>query len=137
MPVRVSPLAYEDEPPFIGRVSAVSSMIDATSRTFVVEVAMDNADGRLRPGMFVRAEFVVESTNDALLIPNSALHIRDGRTVVFVLDGERAAVRPVVADDLPGLFTQIRGGLGADEAVIVEGAAFLQDGAPVAVAGNR
>ncbi|TVQ21510.1 MAG: efflux RND transporter periplasmic adaptor subunit [Spirochaetaceae bacterium] len=137
MEVRISPLAYEDDPPFIGRVSSVSSVIDSASRTFVVEVAMDNADGRLRPGMFVRAEFVVESTADALLVPNTALHIRDGRTVVFVLDGDLVAVRPVVADALPGAFTQIRSGLRADEVVVVEGAAFLQDGAPVAVSGHR
>lgn len=46
--------AYPGET-FRGRISFISPIVDRTTRTIKVRVNVDNADGRLKPGMFVRA----------------------------------------------------------------------------------
>ena len=134
--VRVLPVAYPGES-FAGTVSSVAPVIDATSRTFQVEVAVLNADGRLRPGMFVSAEFVIESTPDAFLVPDRAVFARNGAQVVFVVRDGRAAAVSVTAVDLPGPLTHVVEGLEGVDQVIGEGAAFLADGAPVRVVDAR
>lgn len=136
MQVRIRPEAYPDDAPFEGTVSTVASIIDAASRTFEVEVAIPNADGRLRPGMYVNAVFVLESWGQALQIPDSAVYRRDGATVVYTVESAspaRASVVEVRTEDLPGEFTLVHEGLDGSERLIVEGAAFLADGEDVEV----
>ncbi len=136
MQVRIRPEAYPDDAPFEGTVSTVASIIDAASRTFEVEVAIPNADGRLRPGMYVNAVFVLESWGEALQIPDSAVYRRDGATVVYTVESAspaRASVVEVRTEDLPGEFTLVHDGLDGSERLIVEGAAFLADGEDVEV----
>jgi HlyD family secretion protein len=136
MPVRIHPEAYPDDPPFEGTVSTVASIIDAASRTFEVEVAIPNADGRLRPGMYVNAVFVLESWARAMQIPDAAVYRRDGDTVVYTVETAsvpRARAVPVRVEDLPGDSTLVHDGLDGSEELIVEGAAFLADGERVEV----
>ncbi len=137
MPVRVYADAYADAEAFRGTVSTVAPVIDAASRTFEVEVAIPNADGMLRPGMFVSAVFVLEQYPQALHVPDSAVQRRQSGGVVYVeVDGyarERAVqVRPA-GDGL----SQLLEGLSGDERIIVEGGAFLADGEAVRVIDER
>ncbi|MFW5688581.1 MAG: efflux RND transporter periplasmic adaptor subunit, partial [Spirochaetota bacterium] len=140
MTVRVYPEAYPESDPFVGTISTVASVIDAQSRTFEVEVAIPNADGRLRPGMYVNAVFVLETFPAAVHVPASAVQLRDGRGVVFGVrasDAERspavAVAIPVVSADGPDGTRIVHDGLAGDEQIIVEGATFLSDAGPVDV----
>ncbi len=137
MQVRIHPEAYPDDPPFEGTVSTVASIIDTQSRTFELEVAIPNADGRLRPGMYVNAVFVLESWDGAVQVPDSAVYRRDdGGTIVYTVQTApepRARAVPVRVEDLPGELTVVHDGLDGSEQLIVEGAAFLADGEDVEV----
>lgn len=65
-------------------------------RNFDVAVALTDSDPRLRSGMSASARLEVDRIDDAVLVPASAVVDRDGRTVVFVVDGRRLVERPVV-----------------------------------------
>lgn len=70
---------------FEGRVAFIEPTVDARLRRARVRVEVDNADGRLRPGMFAEAE--VSSTPDdtaPLVIPDTAPLFTGRRTVVYV-----------------------------------------------------
>ena len=133
MAVRVVPEAYSEREPFEGTVSSIASVIDASSRTFRVEVAIPNEDSLLRPGMYVNAIFVLERYPDALQVPDTAVYPRAGGDVVYGVREDTAVEYPVVAQDLPGDRTLIRDGLPGGERIITEGGAFLEDGDPVRV----
>lgn len=133
MQVRVFPEAYAEREPFVGTVSSIASVINATSRTFDVEVAIPNSDGLLRPGMYVNAVFVLESYPEAVQVPDGAVYTRDGRDVVYGVRDGSAVEYAVTAEDLPGEVTIIHDGLPDGERIIVEGAAFVEDGDPVRV----
>lgn len=130
IPVRLLAEAYPDER-FTGMISSVSSVIDPATRTFEVEVAISNVDGRLRPGMYVNAVFVVERYPAAVHVRDGAVQTRDDGRVVYVVDSGRARETAVDTRDVDGPLTLVLSGLAGDEAVIVEGAAFLDDGAAV------
>lgn len=71
-------------------VDVISPNLDAATRTCEVILRFDNTDGRLRPGMFVRAQIAGWVHPDKLMAPKDALLIRDSRTLVFKRVDDRA-----------------------------------------------
>jgi HlyD family secretion protein len=122
-----------------GKIRNVSSVIDPRSRTFKVEIMVDNNDGSLRPGMYVNVELVVERYTEALLLPKSAILNYDGAAHVFLVREEQSAVAVLrqievgIADDS---IVQVLAGLTGTEKVISQGNAFLEDGQEVRIIDN-
>lgn len=73
------------------RVDALSPRLDETSRTCEAVLRFPNPAGRLRPGMFVRAEIAGWIHPDLLLAPKAALLVRDERPLVFKVDPDGRA----------------------------------------------
>ncbi len=72
------------------RVERVIPSGDTLSRTYRVELALDNPDGSLKSGMFARAS-LARGTRQALLVPGSAI-VRRGQLVgVFVVGADQIA----------------------------------------------
>lgn len=123
---------------FPGEVSRVSPTFDAGSRQAEVQVLAANADRALRPGMFVRARAVLETAEDALLVPEEALTERDDEVAVFVLRGDVAKLVPVQ----PGIREAGRvelldaTGLAEGDRVVTLGQQLLDDGSQVTVPGE-
>jgi RND family efflux transporter MFP subunit len=91
IPVSVRTDAFSGET-FSGEISRVAPVFRATSRQARVEMTVANADGRLKPGMFVRARAVLERAEDATIVPAAALVEREGSTVVFTLNADGTSV---------------------------------------------
>ncbi len=60
------------EEEFEGKVNLLYPTIDPTTRTFVVEIRLDNRDMRVRPGMFARVTLNF-GTADHIIIPDKAI----------------------------------------------------------------
>jgi RND family efflux transporter MFP subunit len=145
---RVRPAAYPESESYIGSIGSVAPTISPGSRTFGVSVEIPNPRGLLRPGMYVEVELVMERRERALLVPESAVLERDGRSVVFVAqessDGTDAQGLRGVAEErtvAAGLrqrgSVEILDGISARERVIVEGNVFLEDAQPVLIVESR
>jgi RND family efflux transporter MFP subunit len=121
---------------FDGNVLRLAPALDPLTRTLRVEVAVDNRERLLRPGMFVEVTMIAERREGVPVVPREALTERGGRKVVFVLDGQRVNRRDVV----PGLgddeIVEITHGLEAGERVVVRGLETLTDGTRVRVSGS-
>lgn len=70
---------------FKGNVKRISPVIDPQSGTFKVVVGVKDAENKLRPGMFVSAELIVDTHENARLIPKAALIYENERTYFFVV----------------------------------------------------
>ena len=97
--VRIEPSAYDAEARG-GRVTFVGTAVDTQSRTFPIEIAVDNSDRQLKPDMVVRLRVAREVLENAIVVPQQAV-IRDERgTSVFVAttneSGQTVAQRRVV-----------------------------------------
>ncbi|HXV13792.1 MAG TPA: efflux RND transporter periplasmic adaptor subunit [Candidatus Krumholzibacteria bacterium] len=72
------------------RVDVVSPQFNRETRTCQVLMRLKNSDGRMRPGMFARALIAGERFEDRLLVPREAVLTREGRPLVFKVEGDRA-----------------------------------------------
>jgi cobalt-zinc-cadmium efflux system membrane fusion protein len=101
--------------------------VDPTTNAVPLVSVIDNSDGRLRPGMFVRVAIPVAESRTTLAVPESSLMEHDRRPFVFVPKGadsyERVDVQPGLRTD--GL-VEIVQGLREGDRVVAEGAFFLK-----------
>ena len=118
---------------FSGKVYRVSPVVDARSRNTMVEVLVDNAEGRLKSGMFAETRLIVASRGSALSVPAGAVVNEDGGDFIFVpAAGDLAARVPVKTGIKTDEFVQISGVKeGAD--VITFGLYGLKDGSKIKV----
>lgn len=123
--------AYPGET-FRGQVYFVAPQVDEATRTVLVKATQDNADGRLRPGMFGNLDLILSVRSEAVTVPESAL-LRDGDTTfLYTISPEGAATMVPVKLGLrqPGR-VEILEGLSGGEPVIYEGTQKIGPGAPV------
>lgn len=115
------------------QVRAVAPTVSPETRLGTVHVALP-PDSGLRPGMFARAEILSEAAL-TLVVPQEAVVFRDGRPAVFVVSGDRVALRPLAAGRRRDGAVEVLEGLAPGERVVVAGAGFLSDGDRVRLAG--
>ena len=118
---------------FTGRVSTINPAIDPQTRTFIAAIDVDNPNLQLRPGMFVKADIVVEDHPNAVTISKTALQTRDNRPVVFVVEGISAALREVTTGIETREEIEILEGLNEGERLVVKGQETLRDKSKVRV----
>jgi membrane fusion protein (multidrug efflux system) len=87
--------AYSDEG-FPGVVYFVSPALDRESRRLALKAWVTNTEGRLRPGMFSRVELEVERTEQAMVIPESAIANDATGSYVWRVNSESLAERAAV-----------------------------------------
>ena len=118
---------------FDGEVLRVAPEIDPTSGTFRVTVTVDNADGRLRPGMFGRVAIRVDRHEDALLTPLDAVVVFRDQSSLFVVREGLAERREVTTGYVSEGNIEILEGANAGELVVMSGQEGLRDGARVRI----
>ena len=70
---------------FIGRVTAVDSVINEATRNIQVQATLPNPDSKLRPGMFVRVQVVLGASRQVVTLPASAINYAPYGDSVFVV----------------------------------------------------
>lgn len=126
--------ALGDAGPRSGRVAEIVPLVDPSSRTFTVKLALE-PHRELRSGLYGRA-FLTGETRDILTVPAGAVIERGQLQSVLVVEQGRARTRLVTAGEIAGGRREILSGLDAGEAVILEPAG-IADGAPVGVTGGE
>ncbi len=105
---------------------------DAATRTFTVEMVLDNPDGEIKAAMFARAAFHTGSRN-AVLIPVSAVVERGQLVGVFVVgEGNRATLRWVKLGARIDDRIEVLSGLQPGERYLPAPTPDVHDGANVA-----
>lgn len=118
--------------PAVGTVTRVSPRIDAASRTFVVEIGLDNRDGRLRAGAFGRGQIELRQDEGVMFVPQSAVVTFAGVRRVFTVEDGKAREHRVQLGVRDGDDVEISPRLKASH-VVGTGAANLAEGMAVTV----
>lgn len=118
---------------FKGRIRALSPVIDPADRTSAVHIDVEDPGGEIKPGMHAEAAIEVEVHPGCLLVPQEAVLFRDGRKLVFVVEGGSAQWRYVATGLENDLWIEILDGIREGEPVIVEGHLNLAHGAKVRI----
>ncbi len=119
-------LAYLSET-FHGKVVLLGNRVESESRTLEVRIAVNNADGRLKPGMFADVEVTTTMIEDVLVVPDSALQTEGETQIVFVALGDGKFERRVVKLGLEQHGrVQVLDGVKAGEQVVTAGSFILK-----------
>jgi membrane fusion protein (multidrug efflux system) len=125
-----------------GRITAIDSVVDESTRNVQAQATVANATGALRPGMFVQAEVVVGAASPVISLPASAISYAPYGNSVFVVselkDRSGKAYRGVRQQFVkvgPARGDQIAvvSGIKAGEEVVTSGVFKLRNGAAVLV----
>ncbi len=116
-----------------GEIYRIATTAHPASRTFRVEVVLENSDGKLKPGMTLRARLVRDIVGDAIVVPVFAVLSVENQKFVAVEEDGVAHLRPVQTGILRGDKVQLTGGLAPGEKLIVVGQRELREGERVKV----
>jgi RND family efflux transporter MFP subunit len=118
-------LAIWDETdfPHPGSINFIDNRLDPQTGTIEFRGTFANHDHLLNPGQFIRVRLPIGPPHDAVVIPEAALEIDQGRQFVYVINGKNEAVYTPVetGPQYPGELRVIEKGLSTGDRVVVSG----------------
>lgn len=117
-----------------GVLLSLDNQIDATTGTIKIKARFNNQDDALFPNQFVNARMLVDTQQNAVVIPTAAVQMGNEGHFVWVLNDENKVskhlVKPGIQDSQKVV---ISAGLSAGDRVVTDGIDRLTDGAKVEV----
>ena len=133
VPVLISAVS---DTPFQADITNISYAADSTTKAYPVKIQINNANHKLKPGMF--AEVKLEGSKDEyLLVPRGAILKTDQTSFVFAIEGKKISRKEVTTGRSDGKNIVILSGLKGGENVVSSGVDALRDGMEVAVENQR
>jgi len=124
--------AYQDRT-FTGKVSRISPAVNTATRAFPFEALVPNRDAVLKPGTFTRVHIESGKIDSVLTVPYAALQYRYGVNRVFVVNGDKLAIRELSVGERMGDRIEVMSGVKAGERIATSEVDTLTDGAAVTV----
>ena len=128
---------------FNGKLTAINSMVDSSTRNITLQATLDNSDHALRPGMFAKAEVMLPEKHKTLVVPGSAISYAPFGDSVFVIEKkkdektgkESQMIRQqfVRVGEGRGDLVAITQGLKAGETIVSTGVFKLRNGMTVTI----
>jgi RND family efflux transporter MFP subunit len=124
---------------FAGRISNIASSADPATGTFTIEVQVEAADARFVQGLVAKVSLTPPGSRTTSVVPVQALvEANANEASVFVLDAARKTVRRVTVriGRMSGGEVEVLEGLAPGAEVVIDGAAFLENGEAVRIAAD-
>lgn len=131
IPVEIGTLADEGTP-IKGKLQLIGNEVDASSGTIAVRAVIDNPQGHLIPGQFVRIRMGDPRPDNKILVSEKAIGTDQDKKFVFVVDAEnKVTYRPVELGGSADGERIVVSGLADGDKVIVNGLQRVRPGALV------
>ncbi|MBP2645400.1 MAG: efflux transporter, family, subunit [Firmicutes bacterium] len=119
---------------FTGTVTRISPAATLPARSFTAEITVINPEGKLKPGMFAKADVPGQVHANALVVPEGALVLKeDQKTVFVVMPDHRVQQKLIKLGYVGGGWAEVLDGLQEGDMIVVAGHNKLKDGASVNV----
>jgi multidrug efflux system membrane fusion protein len=120
--------------PMKGRVNFINNAVDTTTGTITLKAEFDNSDMKLVPGQLVNVSILLQTIDDALMIPKEAVNQgQNGQYVYRLMPDNTVAVAPIKVAYEEERFVVIADGLTAGDKVVTDGQLRLAPGVKVEV----
>ncbi len=120
---------------FEATLDAIDPLVDEGGRSILSRARLDNAAGKLRPGMFVRVRLLFGERSNVLMVPEQAIVPGALPAVYRVVDGKAALVK-VKLGVRRAAQVEVLEGLAAGDVVVTAGQLKLREGAAVRAVGE-
>ncbi|EHQ91965.1 efflux RND transporter periplasmic adaptor subunit [Desulfosporosinus youngiae] len=125
------------EQSFAGKIEHISPASDPQTRLYPVKITLDNPDGLIKPGMFAKVELVTDEKADVMSVKSEAVVLKNEKTIVYVVQEEKAVSKEVVTGLDTGVDIEILQGLSPGDQVIIKGQTLVDEGHKVKVVGGE
>jgi len=126
-------LSADDKSPSRGSLSFIDNAVDRATGTIMMKASFPNQDRRLWPGQFVNVVVTLAVRQNVIVVPSGAVQTGQQGQYVYVVKGDKAELRSVVAGaDYEGL-TVIEKGIESGEQVVTDGQMRLKPGTRVEI----
>jgi membrane fusion protein (multidrug efflux system) len=131
-------LIEQTQPVYTGKINAIGSAIDETTRSIEVQASIDSKTDSLLPGMAVEIRIVATESESALTIPAQSIIYAPYGDTVFVIDEDESGILRVKQQFIQiskrrGDFVSVSSGLEAGQRVVHAGAFKLFPGQTVKI----
>ncbi len=116
-----------------GQIDFIDTVIDEKTSSVKVRGVFPNPDKELLPNQFVRVTLKGLTRKKALIAPQRAVMESPTGTIVWIVENDRAKVRPVKIGETTGEFFVIEEGLQPEELVIMDNLMKLRPDMPVKI----
>src|SRR5690606_20854201 len=117
LPVQVG-LMTDTGHPLAGELDFLGNRVDRGTGTIRARAIVQNSDGRLAPGLFVRVKLVTAEPAQTVLINEQAIGVDQGRRYVLVLGaGNKAEYRPIELGPMIDGLRVVSAGLKSSEKI--------------------
>jgi membrane fusion protein (multidrug efflux system) len=135
--VTVKVKAYPDQE-FAGHIYFINPQVDPQTRALQLKAVVDNRDGLLKPGFFADVQLLLGTNENAVVLPQEAVVLREDRALAYVVENGSVQERVVALGERFDGKVEILSGIQPQEFVVTSGNYLLQDGQAVTVAnGDR
>jgi RND family efflux transporter MFP subunit len=121
--------------PFTGRVARISPVLDAATRSALIEIDIPNSGTALKAEMFARIRLDLGSTREATLISRDGLVYRGQQPGVYVVEGDRPVFRPIETGMTREDQVEVLANLPAGTQIVGRGATMIREGDRIRTAG--
>jgi membrane fusion protein, multidrug efflux system len=115
-----------------GKLLTLDNQIDTTTGTVKLKAIFENSDVALFPNQFVNARLLVDTQQNATLVPTAAIQRNPQGAFVYVVKSNQAAMQSVTIGTTDGGVAAVQG-VNPGDAVAITGFDKLQDGAKVSI----
>jgi RND family efflux transporter MFP subunit len=123
---------------FQGKLVRTANAIDPTSRTLLVEIAVDNPTGQLFTGSYAEVHFKLPTPTSSLILPvNTLLFRSEGLRIATVGPDQKVQLKQITIGHDFGSEVEVVAGLNGNENVIVNPPDSVIDGQTVQIAQNQ
>jgi multidrug efflux system membrane fusion protein len=115
-----------------GKLEATDNQIDTTTGTLKLRALFDNKDNSLFPNQFVNAHLLLNTLDNVILIPSSAIQHNGDTSYVFLIQNNVAHIHNIKPGVSQGSKTEVQG-INAGDVVADSSFEKLQDGSKIVV----
>lgn len=116
-----------------GKISQISPVINADTRTFQSVLEIDNSKRLLRPGMFIKAFILSEKREGTIVIPKETVISRQDGKVVFTVENGIATEKKITTGLENTEVIEVTNGLKVNDRLVVSGFETLRNKSKVSV----
>jgi len=113
---------------FEGGIVFISPRVDEKTRTIKIRVDVKNEEHLLKFGMFVTGKILVPLSEEALLVPDRAVQMIEGKPVVFIPheEGDEFLVREIKTGRKTGEWIEVLDGVTEGERLVGKGSFYVK-----------
>ncbi len=116
-----------------GVVSQLSPAISTETRTYQGRIVVNNDNLKIRPGMFVKVDILVDKAEDAIIIPKEIIQSRYNRKFVYVIEKNTAIMKSIQTGLEDENNVEVTKGLKVDDNLVIKGYETLRADSKVKV----